>query len=135
MKQRGFVGSLFDLSFSSFVTTKIIRVLYVLSLVGVVLAAGMVLLGSVTGGVLGLASDEGGAGVIAMLGGFVMAALVLFFGVLLARIYMELLIVVFRIAESTEIIAQNTAGQTTSIGQEPSGPPLTDEPSGGASVS
>jgi len=36
---RGFLGALFDFSFTSFVTTKIIKVLYVLILIMVVIAA------------------------------------------------------------------------------------------------
>jgi hypothetical protein len=97
MEQKGLVGTLFDLSFSSFITTKIIRVLYA---IGIVVAA-LLALGTLLGG---FASDGGGA---AILGGVILAPIVFFFAVLAVRVYMEVIIVLFKIAENTSAIAQH----------------------------
>ena len=97
MEQKGLVGTLFDLSFSSFITTKIIRVLYA---IGIVLA-GLLALGTLLGG---FASDGGGA---AILGGVILAPVVFFLAVLAVRVYMEVIIVLFKIAENTSAIAQH----------------------------
>lgn len=81
MADKGFFATLFDFSFSSFITTKLIAVLYGLALVAVVLFALVLLF-------------KGGAAVIG-------AILVLVFGTLYARVAMESIIVFFRIAENT----------------------------------
>jgi len=91
MQERGFISSLFDLSFESFVTVKLIRVLYVLALIGVLLSAVSILVGS-------LAQDRTFIGLIG-------AVVILCVGTLLARVYTEILMVVFRIADNTSIMA------------------------------
>lgn len=81
---KGFIGSLLDFSFESFVTPTIIRFLYALSLVGV--AAGTVYW-VFTGGFSGF------------LWHIFAAPLVLVIGWILARVYIELIMVLFRILE------------------------------------
>jgi Domain of unknown function (DUF4282) len=93
-EQKGIVGCLLDFSFSDFVTTRIIKLLYILSIFG----AGFFSLAIVVGG---FASKSGAGGILALL----LAPLVFGFLVLSARIYMELIIVVFKIAENTGRIA------------------------------
>jgi hypothetical protein len=85
--EKGFFGSLFDFSFQSFITTKLIPVLYGLALLAVVLSA------------IGLLT-RGGAGVI-------LGILVLVFGTIYARVLMETIIVFFRIAEHTRDMAES----------------------------
>ena len=91
---KSFAESLFDFSFSSFVTTKIIKLLYGLSMV-------MLLLGTlgviVTGFVQGIA-----AGLLTLLIG---VPLCLFIGLIYVRVTLELIVVMFRIAENVSIIA------------------------------
>jgi hypothetical protein len=81
---KGFIGSLLDFSFESFVTPTIIRFLYTLSLIGV--AAGTVYW-VFTGGFSGF------------LWHLLVAPLVLLIGWILARVYIELIMVLFRILE------------------------------------
>jgi hypothetical protein len=88
--QKGFLGSLFDLSFTSFVTTKLIKLLYVLSLV--LLGLGYLFIAAAA------FNDSGGAGVLWL---FILGPLVIFFYLLLYRVFFELVMVVFRIFENT----------------------------------
>lgn len=95
-EKKGFFGSLFDLSFSEFVTTRIIKFLFVLAIIG----AALLTLAMVAGGFLD--SEERG---IMML---VLSPFVFFLYVLISRIYLELIIVLFRIAENTgRLVKQN----------------------------
>ena len=105
MSDKGWIATLFDLSFSSFLTIKIIRVLYILAIVGVALGALSVLLSS--------ALQNGAIGVVI---GLVGAVVVFFVGVLLARVYMEIIMVMFRIAENTTVMA---AAMTAKDSSEP----------------
>lgn len=93
----GFVSRLFDFSFRTFVTTSIIKILYVLALAGAVIVTLLVFAGFARGGAAG-----------AVLG-LIVAPIVLAVSVIVARVYMEILIVLFRIAENTEIIANASA--------------------------
>jgi hypothetical protein len=90
---KGFFGSLFDFSFDSFITTKLVPILYGLALVAVVLTA------------IGLFT-RGGAGIL-------LGLIVLGFGTIYARVVMETIIVFFRIAEHTRDMAAALAGKST----------------------
>ena len=94
---KGFIGALFDLSFTSFITTKIIKVLYIIAII--------------LGGIYALVLIGAGftAGTMAGLGALIVSPLVFLLFVIGARIYMELVIVIFRGAESLGEIAKNTA--------------------------
>lgn len=86
---RGFFGSLFDLSFSNFVTVRVVKVLFVLGIIGVVLGAIFV-----------MASASELRGVQVPPGVIIIAApIAAFLYILLIRIYMEILTVTFRMAE------------------------------------
>ena len=94
MEPKGFFGRLFDLSFNEFITTKIITVLYVCAMIGA--------------GVWGLAILFGGFATKSfggILTGLVLAPIAFLVGTILARIWLETLIVLFRIAENTAKIA------------------------------
>ena len=96
MSDTNFVKKLFDFSFSEFVTPTIIRVLY-----GIMLAASAIFALVIF---IALASRGGGTVVL----GIILAPLAFFLYAILARVYMEVLIVLFRIAENSNLIAQNT---------------------------
>ena len=107
--QKGFFASLFDLSFTSFVTTRLIKVLYVLSLV--LLAIGYIAVAVLlftSGSEEITLTDDGsfqtesdGNAVLGLLWLFVIGPLALFFYTLVYRVWFELVIVLFRIFENT----------------------------------
>ena len=96
---QGFFAGLFDLSFSSFITTKIIKALYVfwMAVTGILLVIGIV------GGIVRI-GDDPGIGVLMVLASPLAALLY----IVLGRIYLELLIVLFRIAENIGDINRKT---------------------------
>jgi hypothetical protein len=93
MDNRGFFEALFDFSFRSFITSKLIPVLYVLVMIGAVFYALFVL--------IALSQATQGGIII----GLIAAPIVFFFAVLFGRVYLEVIIVLFRIAESVAEIA------------------------------
>jgi len=89
MEQKGLLGSLFDLSFTEFVTTRVIKVLYVLAIVMATIGAfGLLMSGIAKGGGMAFFS-------------ILLAPIAFFLYVLMARIWLEVIIVLFRIAENT----------------------------------
>lgn len=90
----GFLRALFDFSFSEFVTTRLIKLLYG---IGVLLAAVAALV-VVVGGF----SDSASVGVVAL----ILSPVVFLAFVILVRVYLELVIVVFRIAEHARDLAR-----------------------------
>jgi hypothetical protein len=96
---KSFLASLFDFSFSSLVTTKIVRFLYILLLVVGTVWAVVVLLGALA---------EGAPwGVLAI----VVVPVLWLIGVIYLRVLMETLIVLFRIAENVQTIARSKGGE------------------------
>ena len=93
-EEKGFLGSLMDLSFTSFITTKLIKVLYILS---------MVLIGLYALVIIGLGFS------ISPFVGFIfiitVAPLFVLFALIYTRVILELIIVLFRIAENTAEMA------------------------------
>ena len=94
MEDKGFFGRLFDLSFNEFITTKIITVLYVCAMIGAGVWGLVILFG-------GFATKSFGG----ILAGLVLAPIAFLVGTILSRIWLETLIVLFRIAENTAKIA------------------------------
>lgn len=88
----GFFGALFDLSFASFVTPRLIKVLYVLVMVGLAL----------TWLVLVIAGFHANAleGLLFLVGGGIVALIYL----LLTRVVLEFCIAVFRIADDVQVL-------------------------------
>ena len=101
MAKKGFIGSLFDFSFTSYVTTTIIKIIYGLALLGVVLGT----LGYGIAGLIMLFNDAAIQGIVVIIIG---CPLFLVLGTIAARVYCELLVVVFAVAESLVQIEQNT---------------------------
>jgi hypothetical protein len=109
MQERGFFGALFDVSFTSFITTRIIKVLYIITLVviglgalGVVVAA---FANSVAGGLFTL---------------IIVAPLVGLLYVIYTRVILEVLMAIFRIMElNAEQVALMRQAQGISAPQPP----------------
>lgn len=91
--QKGFLATLFDFSFNDFVTTKIIRLLYVLGVLGAAVGAIIFIIGGF--------QTSTGIGILFL----VLSPVIFFLYVLFVRIWLELIIVIFRIAEHTKDIA------------------------------
>ena len=94
---KNFLSRLFDFSFETFITTSVIRVLYILFVV----VSGLVALGWF----IALAA-RGGAGGLML--GLIIAPIAFILYVMMARIWLELVIVIFRIAEDINVIARNS---------------------------
>ena len=118
MQQKGFFQSLFDLSFSSFITTKIIKVLYVIAIILTAIAA--------LGYIIWAFTENVGFGLVMLI---VVAPLVSLLYIIYARVFLEILIVIFRIMETnTELVhlqRQATAGPPPQVPtpQPPQTPP------------
>jgi hypothetical protein len=94
MENKGLLGSLFDLSFSEFVTTRVIKVLFILGLIGAGIGSLMFIWAGFSAGFL--------KGVLFL----ILSPLVFLLWTLGARIWCELIIVAFRIAENTSRLVE-----------------------------
>jgi hypothetical protein len=92
-----FISMLFDFSFTEFITTKLIRVLYMIGILLVGLWCVALLLSSFSLGA--------GAGIVALL----IIPIPFIFGVAVLRVQLELVMVVFRIADNTAAMAEGRA--------------------------
>jgi len=92
---KGFLGALFDFSFTEFITPKLIKVLYGLSIAGAGLVA-LLLIGS--------AFRVSAAGGLLML--LIGAPLLFLVWVIYTRLLLEMIIIIFRISEHTAQIAE-----------------------------
>lgn len=90
----GFFVSLFDLSFHHFVTPKIIKLLFILALVGIGLGMLAMIIAGFSRGI--------GTGILFV----VLAPIAGFIYVLLARLWLEVVVVLFRIEEHTGAMAE-----------------------------
>jgi len=99
MQTNGFLGSLFDYSFSSFITSKIIKVLYVLTTIVVALWAFLLILVAF--------NASSGAGMLTLL---VIGPLLFLIAMIYARVGLELLMVIFRIHEDVRELNQRAGG-------------------------
>ncbi|CAN5848497.1 hypothetical protein BH20ACT7_BH20ACT7_16910 [soil metagenome] len=107
-------SALFDFSFTDFVTNRIIKVLYILALVGLTIFS---LIFLVTG--LG---RGGGSALVAL----IVAPLYFLFGLIYIRVLLEVIIVLFRIGENTAVMAeamQRSGGLSTPNPAAPPPPP------------
>jgi len=92
MEQESFFGGLFDFSFTKFITIRIVKVLFII----MIIFSGLWAIGYI----ISLFSQGAGAGLF----GLITAPLVFFFSVLMARVWLEVVVVLFRIAENTSRI-------------------------------
>lgn len=97
---RGFFGDLFDFQFKDFITIRIIKVIYILGMILIGLGALIALVGGLSRG--------GGASIVFTVLVVPLAALLM---IIFFRVYLELVVVIFRIGEnSTEIARKLGAG-------------------------
>ena len=100
-------SSLFDLSFSRFITLGIVKVLYVLVLI--LIAIGWLI------GVISGFSQGAGAGIV----GLVVVSIVALIQVIFARVWLELIVVIFRIGENTSALAAKEHEAASAENQPP----------------
>jgi Domain of unknown function (DUF4282) len=99
--EKGFIGSLFDFSFNSFVTPKIVKVLYVLFTIWTALVSLLILIVSFrTGGMV--------AGIFVLI---VIVPIYVLLTLGVYRVILEAFMVVFRIYEETKKISERTQSQ------------------------
>jgi hypothetical protein len=98
----GFFAALYDFSFHSFVTPKIVRIVYVIALAIIALWALSFLISGfiVSRSFLGEYQPSAGTMLFHLVG----AAVIFVVGSIAARINLEFIIAVFRIAENTEAL-------------------------------
>ena len=100
MPEQGFLASLFDVEFKSLITTKVIKVLYILSMIVIGLAALAFVVAAFANSVAG--------GLIVLL---IVAPLVALLYLIYVRVLLEIVIAVFRIMETnTELVALQRDG-------------------------
>jgi len=107
MENKGFFAGLFDLSFTEFVTTRIIKVLFVLAIV----ISGVFAIGILISGM----SRGVGPGLLALIA----APVAFLLYVLGARIWLEVIIVLFRIAENTGKLVEQGQDKSQSSTEQP----------------
>lgn len=101
---RGFFSSLYDLSFRNFVTPAIIEVIYVISLVVIALwAIAFLLVGFIPHPFM-IGYAYGSIGIFFMVFHVVGAVAIFILGSIAARVSLEFVIAVFRIAENTAFL-------------------------------
>jgi len=106
-EKKGFWSCLFDLSFSEFVTTRVIKILYML---GIAIAAIVGLMLIVTAFTKGFA-----VGLLHVIA----APIVFILMVIVLRIYMELVLTLFRIEENTQKPATAEEASAPAPAEEP----------------
>jgi hypothetical protein len=116
MGEQGFLAALFDISFSSLVTTRVIKVLYVLSMVIIGIIA-LVFVG-------GAFSNSVASGIIVLL---IVAPLLSLLYLIYVRVLLELVLVIFRILETNTELVQLQRGQAAG-GSAPPPPPSSPPP-------
>ena len=94
--QRGFLESLMDTRFDSLITPKLIRFLYVVSMV--VLAIGTLIT------VVAAFADKASTGIIVL----ILAPLIALIYLIVVRLWLELIVVTFKIRDAAEQISSNT---------------------------
>ena len=101
-----FFKSLFDFSFTTFITTKLIKLIFIIALIAIGLTALFIIVAS-----FGVSAAAGLAGLL------IIAPLFVLFATIYTRVLLELIIVVFRISEhAAEIAAQGRRDARASDG-------------------
>lgn len=89
MESKGFFRSLFDLSFSSLVTPRIIKVVYVITLIGIGLLAILFIISAF--------NVNSGFGAVTLL---ILAPIFSLVYIVYARVFLEFFLAIFRVAET-----------------------------------
>jgi hypothetical protein len=114
MDSKGFFQSLFDLSFSSLVTPKVIKFIYLLTLIGIGLLALLFTIAAF--------NKSSGYGAVTL---FVIAPIMSLFYIVYAGVFLEFFIAIFRLADTN---AELVAPKRIEMGLDVSPPaePVTD---------
>jgi hypothetical protein len=97
----GFIGDLLDFTFTRFITIKWVKLIFIIGIaICALAAAGMAIFGLIT-----LFTGDGAAGKMFGLVLIIAAGVGFLFQVIALRIYMELIVVLFRIEEHTRNIS------------------------------
>ena len=102
MEAKNFIRSLFDFSFRSFITGRVIPVLYVLMMISIIIEA--VFFIALT------FQFSSGLGILVLLIG---APIYLLISLIFLRVLLELIMVIFRIAENVHTLARGPGAQFT----------------------
>lgn len=95
LMQKGFFSSLFDFSFTEFITPKIISILFIIGVIG----SGISALGFI---VSGFAAD-----VVMGILFLILSPIVFLLMVIVFRVYMEIIIILFKIYENIKTISES----------------------------
>jgi cellulose synthase/poly-beta-1,6-N-acetylglucosamine synthase-like glycosyltransferase len=98
LETKGFFSGLFDFGFTSFITLRFLKVIYTILVVLILLTGVVFFIGAIS---------QGGFGVVVAIV-FVPIATLLY--LVIARVYMELVALFFRIGENTSIMARALSG-------------------------
>lgn len=105
-KKTGLISNLFDLSFSELITTRIIQFLYGVAILASAGGATGALLLTWERGLLGNGQDSGNF-VLSIALSVPLAFVVFLLCLIISRVALELVLVVFRIAENTDFLAEH----------------------------
>ena len=111
LETKGFLGALFDFGFTSFITLRFLKVIYAI-LVGLILLTGLLFFVSL------LLQGEAVLMLLAIVG----VPLVTLLYLVIARVYMEIIALFFRIGENTSVMAASLGGSSGGPGSPYSGP-------------
>jgi Domain of unknown function (DUF4282) len=101
----GRFSSLLDFSFNTFITISIVKILYILGMVGIVL------------GVLGFIGAGFANGFVSGLVFLIISPIVALLWLLMLRVWLEMIVVIFRIAQNTTVLAKHATGQVVSASE------------------
>ncbi len=97
----GFISALLDFSFTQFISVKLVKVLY---LVSIVLAAIFIVVAIIVAFSNGISYG---------IGALILAPVLFAIDVVIMRVIFEFVVVIFRIAQFSHQIAENTAAEAT----------------------
>lgn len=101
-QEKGFFALLFDFSFSEFVTERVIRFLYAIGVIAAAIAAVVMFIGGIA-----QLSDSLLKGILSI----ILSPLAFILYVIAARVYLELIMVIFHIHDNVEKIAAGSPAQ------------------------
>jgi hypothetical protein len=116
VEPKGFLSSLFDTSFSSLITTRVIRVIYIISMVVIALAALF--------WVAAAFARSPAAGLLVLI---IVAPIVSLLYLIYTRVLLEVIIALFRIMETNIELVELQRGALAPAVPAPTSPPMTSE--------
>lgn len=103
-KSEGGLAALFDFGFNRFITLSVVKVLYMLGMALIVLVS------------LAMIISAFSTGVLAGLGAIVLAPILALIYLIMLRIWLELVVVIFRIGENTTKLVELRGGTPATSG-------------------